>query len=216
MKKYQVITVLPDIIQQYSQTSILGRGQKAGAIKIEAINLRDFTEDKHKTVDDSPYGGGPGMILKPEPIFKAVESARPKKSKNNHVVLLDPRGEQFSQKIAQELTTYEQIIFIAGRYEGVDERVREHLADRTISIGPYVLTGGELPALIIIDAVARLIPGVLGKSESLIQESFSTSAHTLEYPQYTKPEAYRGYKVPDILISGNHAAINKWRKEHSK
>ncbi|MFO0704652.1 MAG: tRNA (guanosine(37)-N1)-methyltransferase TrmD [Candidatus Andersenbacteria bacterium] len=217
-KRYQVITIFPEIIGQYAAASILGRGQKAGVIQIEAINLRDFTNDKHKTVDEHPYGGGPGMLLKPEPLFTAVESLvgeRAKRSKTTQVILMDPRGEPFSQKIAQELAQLDQIVFICGRYEGVDERVREHLVDRSISVGPYVLSGGELPALTVIEATARLIPGVLGKEESLAQESHGND-ETLEYPQFTKPADFKGYKVPEILLSGDHAKIAAWRKQQSK
>jgi tRNA (guanine37-N1)-methyltransferase len=217
-KRYQVITIFPEMIEHYASASILGRGQKAGAIKIDAVNLRDFTTDKHKTVDESPYGGGPGMLLKPEPLFTAVESLageRAARQKNTQVILLDPRGEPFSQKIAQELSQLDQIVFICGRYEGVDDRVREHIVDRSISVGPYVLSGGELPALTVIEATARLIPGVLGKEESLSQESHG-SDETLEYPQFTKPADFRGHKVPEVLLSGDHAKIAAWRKQQSK
>jgi tRNA (guanine37-N1)-methyltransferase len=214
-KLFQVITIFPDIIEHYATASILGRGQKAAAIKVEAINLRDFTTGAHRTVDDSPYGGGPGMVLKPEPIFKAVEKTRPVKNAKTRVILMDPRGSQFSQKKAHELTQFDQLIFIAGRYEGVDERVRQHIADESISIGPYVLSGGELAALVIIEAVARLVPGVLGKEESLAEESFSKTERMLEYPQYTKPADFQGHTVPEILLSGDHAKIAEWRKKQS-
>jgi tRNA (guanine37-N1)-methyltransferase len=213
-KLFQVITIFPDMIEHYATASILGRGQKAGVIKIEAINLRDFTTGAHRTVDDSPYGGGPGMVLKPDPIFKAVEKVRPEKSTTSRVILMDPRGTPFTQKKAHELKAFDQLIFIAGRYEGVDERVKQHLADESISIGPYVLSGGELGALVVIEAVARLVPGVLGKEESLAEESFSTEK-ILEYPQYTKPADFQGHKVPDILLSGDHAKIADWRKKQS-
>jgi len=217
-KRYQVVTIFPEIIEQYAAASILGRGQKAGAIKIEAINLRDHTELRHNQVDDSPYGGGAGMVLMAPPIFKAVESLvgpRDKRPANTQVVLMDPRGEPFSQKIATELSGLDHIVFICGRYEGIDERVREHLVDRAISVGPYILSGGELPALTVIEATARLVPGVLGKEESLAQESHGTD-NTLEYPHYTKPADFRGYKVPEILQSGDHGKIAAWRKQHSK
>lgn len=223
-KLFQVVTIFPEIIEHYASATILGRGQKAGAIKIEAINLRDFTTDAHRTVDDTPFGGGPGMVLKAEPIFKAVESlvgtkektgdGKVRDPKKSQVILLDPRGKQFTQEIARALTTFDQLVFITGRYEGVDERVKEQLVDQSISAGPYVLSGGELPALIIIEAVARLIPGVLGKEESLSEESFGVTG-ALEYPQYTKPADFRGLKVPEVLLSGNHAAIKKWREQNS-
>lgn len=216
MNRYQVITIFPELIERYASTSILGRGQKAGAIKVEATNLRDFTTDKHKTVDDTPYGGGPGMVLKPEPLFAAVEHLK-KQSANTKpvVILMDPRGEPFSQKTAKELSQHEHLIFICGRYEGVDERVREHLVDQSISVGPYVLSGGELPALTVIEATARLVPGVLGKEESLAEESHDQEG-SLEYPQYTKPPEFKGYKVPDVLQSGDHGKIAEWRRAQSK
>ncbi len=240
--RFSVLTIFPQIISDYSEQSILGRGQKAGLIDVRAIDLRKFTTDKHHKVDDTPYGGGPGMVLKPEPIFDALDSLGIKSNRQStkgsnqnlatfggatakkasqepgharpHVILMDPRGQSFSQKIAQRLSRLPDILLIAGRYEGVDERVREHLVDESISLGPYVLSGGELAALTIIEATARLIPGVLGKQESLKEESFTDG--NLEYPQYTKPEDYRGYPVPKVLLSGNHAEIAKWRRAHSK
>ena len=218
MKSYQVVTIFPEIIEQYAAASILGRGQKAGVIKIEAINLRDHTKLRHNQVDDSPYGGGAGMVLMAPPIFEAVESLvgpRDKRSANAQVILMDPRGEPFSQQIATELSKLDHLVFICGRYEGIDERVREYLVDRTISVGPYVLSGGELPALTVIEATARLVPGVLGKEESLAQESHGRD-NTLEYPHYTKPADFRGHKVPDVLQSGDHGKIAAWRKQHSK
>ncbi len=219
---YRVVTIFPELINDYAKESILGRGQKAGVIKIEAVDLRKYTTDKHHKVDDTPYGGGPGMILKPEPIFEAVETLKEQDKKvgvtAGQVILLDPRGEPFTQKIAQELSNHLNLIFIAGRYEGIDERVRKNLVDRTISVGPYVLSGGELPALTIIEATARLVPGVLGKEESLKEESHSNDemGGDLEYPQYTKPADFRGYKVPDVLLSGDHGAIKKWRSSQAK
>jgi len=195
----------------------LGRGQKAGHIKINAVDLRNFTHDKHNTVDDTPYGGGPGMVLKPEPIFEAVESVASTADKTKtHIILMDPRGEQFNQAHAQKLTDHEHLIFIAGRYEGIDERVRLHLVDQSFSVGPYVLSGGELPALTIIEATARLIPGVLGTQESLKEETFSADSSGPEYPQYTKPTDFRGHKVPDVLLSGNHQEIETWRRQQSE
>jgi tRNA (guanine37-N1)-methyltransferase len=216
-KRFSVITLFPEVVQQYASTSILGRAQKAGAIIIDTVNPRDFTNDVHKTVDDSPYGGGPGMVMKPEPLFKAVESIVPPKGqrKNVSVIIMDPRGQQFTQKVAHELTTLDHIVLLSGRYEGIDERVGLYLADRSLSIGPYILSGGELASLVIVEAVARLVPGVLGKEESLREESFS-KGQTLEYPQYTKPEDFRGYKVPEVLRSGNHALIKKWRQQQSR
>ncbi|MDP2587565.1 MAG: tRNA (guanosine(37)-N1)-methyltransferase TrmD [bacterium] len=217
-KKYSVITIFPEVIEHYAGASILGRGQKAGAIKIEALNLRDYTELRHNQVDDTPYGGGAGMVLMAPPIYKAVETLvgpRDRRPTNTQVILMDPRGEPLTQKIARELSQLDHLVIICGRYEGIDERVREHLVDRTISVGPYVLSGGELPALTVIEATARLVPGVLGKEESLVQESHGTD-ETLEYPHYTKPADFRGYKVPDVLQSGDHAKIAAWRKQHSQ
>ncbi|OIO18324.1 MAG: tRNA (guanosine(37)-N1)-methyltransferase TrmD [Candidatus Magasanikbacteria bacterium CG_4_10_14_0_8_um_filter_32_14] len=230
--QFNVITIFPDIITSYSNESILGRGQKAGAIKIKAINLRDFTLDKHNKVDDTPYGGGPGMILGAEPIYRALKSidaipfakvdglTKIKKVFNGSLknkkrtILLSPRGTQFDQKIAEKFSKLDEITFICGRYEGIDQRVTDHMIDEEISIGPYVLAGGELGALTIIEAVARLIPGVLGNIDSTKDETFSSSQG--EYPQYTKPADYKGWKVPDVLLSGDHKKIEEWRKKNSK
>lgn len=230
--KFNVITIFPDLISQYSNESILGRGQKAGAIKINPVNLRDFTEDRHKSVDDTPYGGGPGMVMKPEPIFKALKSldaipfrkadglSKVKKiftgdiKRKKRTVLLSPRGRQFDQRMAEQWSKLDEITFVCGRYEGIDQRVVDNMVDEEVSIGPYVLAGGELGSLVMIEAVSRLIPGVLGNKESLKEET-----HTLdsaEYPQYTKPNDFKGWKVPDILLSGDHNKIKKWREENSK
>jgi tRNA (guanine37-N1)-methyltransferase len=173
--------------------------------------LRDYTHDRHKTVDDRPFGGGPGMLLKPEPIFEAVENLA---KENTRVILLSPAGRTFNQAIARELATYEHLLLVSGHYEGFDERVRAELADDELSIGDYVLTNGALPVMVIIDAVTRLIPGVLGDDESAQEESFSHGL--LEYPQYTRPAEFNGMKVPDVLLSGNHAEIAKWRAEQAK
>ncbi len=238
--QFKILTLFPDAISPYLGSSILGRAQAKSIISVELINIRDFTTDKHKTVDDTPYGGGPGMVMKIEPIDKALETLkaqRPKtKSQTKHptsprlrgagkgqtkrTVVLSARGEQFSQAMAIEYAKLDELILIAGRYEGIDQRVADHLADEELSIGPYVLAGGELPALVVVEAVARLIPGVLGNPASLMEESHvlprtaldaGRSASRIEYPQYTKPEDYRGWKVPDVLLSGNHSKINKWR-----
>ncbi|MBR9703350.1 tRNA (guanosine(37)-N1)-methyltransferase TrmD, partial [Candidatus Woesearchaeota archaeon] len=178
--QFDIITIFPELIDSYSQESILGRAQKNKLIKINAVNLRKFTTDKHKQVDDTPYGGGPGMVMKPEPFFKAVKKTK-KRRKKSRVILLTPRGQKFDQKKADELTQYDQLIFLTGRYEGIDERVHRNVADEEISVGDYVLSGGELPALIITETVARLLPGVLGNQESLLEESF-TQEDTKEYP----------------------------------
>ena len=191
--------------------SIVKRAREAKLLDLKIHNLRDWTHDRHKTVDDKPFGGGPGMLLKAEPLFEAIESLQREKTK---VILLSPSGRKFSQEIARELAQLEDIILICGSYEGFDERVREALADDELSIGDYVLTNGALPAMVVIDAVARLLPGVLGDDESSRDESFSHGL--LEYPQYTRPAEFRGMKVPEVLLSGNHAEIEKWRREQAK
>lgn len=180
-------------------------------MEINTVDLRDFTHDNHKTVDDKPYGGGAGMLMKPEPLFEAVESLKSSKAK---VLLTSPSGEPFTQKMAHELANEEHLIVICGHYEGVDERVRQVLVDRDISIGDYVLTSGNLPAMVIVDAVTRLLPGALGSPESEIDESFEDGL--LEYPQYTRPAEYRGYRVPEVLLSGNHKQIAEWRRQESE
>ena len=182
---------------------------KNGIVEINAVNLRDYTHDRHQTVDDKPFGGGPGMLMKPEPLFEAVEALRKDDTK---VILTGPRGEQFSQKIASELAQESHLVIVCGHYEGVDERVRKHLVDREISIGDYILTSGNLPAMVMCDALVRLMPGALGCDESDVDESFSTESGFLEYPQYTRPADFRGWTVPDVLLSGNHALIEKWRR----
>jgi len=191
--------------------SIIMRARKAGLLELKIHQLRDWTHDRHKTVDDRPFGGGPGMLMKPEPLFAAVESLRREQSK---VILLSPTGRKFNQAIASELAAQSDLLLVTGHYEGFDERVRESLADDELSIGDYVLTNGALPAMVVIDAVTRLLPGVLGDDESSRDESFSHGL--LEYPQYTRPAVFRGLKVPDVLVSGNHAQIEQWRREQAK
>lgn len=190
----------------------MGRAMKNGIVEINAVNLRDYTHDRHQTVDDKPFGGGPGMLMKPEPLFEAVEALRKDDTK---VILTGPRGEQFSQKIASELAQESHLVIVCGHYEGVDERVRKHLVDREISIGDYILTSGNLPAMVMCDALVRLMPGALGCDESDVDESFSTESGFLEYPQYTRPADFRGWTVPDVLLSGNHALIEKWRRNEA-
>jgi tRNA (guanine37-N1)-methyltransferase len=190
-------------------------------IDVRVHNIRDYTHDKHNTTDDTPYGGGGGMVMKPEPVFEAIETVlglapphtQGKPESNLPIILLTPQGRVFDQRIAEELSTHEQISLLCGRYEGVDERIREHLITDEISVGDYVLTGGELPALLIIDAVSRLIPGVLGDPTGAKDDSHSMGL--LEYPHYTKPSEYRGWKVPDILLSGDHGRVEKWRREQA-
>lgn len=213
MKHFSIITIFPEVIESYAKASILGRAQKNKLIKIQAHDLRQWTSDKHHKVDDTPYGGGPGMVMKVEPFDKAVRSVR-KRLKKSRVILTSASGKPFTQKDAKRLAKYDQLIFLCGRYEGVDARVEEKIADESFSIGEYVLTGGELPALIMTDAIARLIPGVLGSKESLQIESYDSDL--LEYPQYTKPEVYKKWKVPDILLSGDHKKIKEWRKKQMK
>jgi len=207
--KFEVITIFPEVFSGWLSKGILAKAIKKGLFEVRVHNLRDFTLDKHHQVDDRPFGGGEGMVLKPEPIFRAVEAVRC--SEKAEIVLLTPQGEKFDWKIAEEFSQCPQTILICGRYEGVDERVSEYLATREMSIGDFVLTGGELAAMVIIDAVSRLIPGVVGKEEAVKKESFFQ--HYFDYPQYTRPRTFKGYPVPDVLLSGNHAKIEKWRRK---
>ncbi len=214
---FKVLTIFPEIISGYANTGMLGRAIKNKKIKIEAHDLRNWTTDKHKTVDDTPYGGGAGMVMKIEPIYQALKSF--KKLKKQKIVLLSAKGKTWNQALAKKYAgSLSSMIFVCGRYEGVDERIK-HLIDEEISVGDYVLTGGELGALIMIDSIARLLPGVLGNAESLATESHSIE-NVLEHPHYTKPETIRlgkkNYRVPKVLLSGNHAAINEWRKKNLK
>jgi len=209
-----ILTTFPGIIEDAFGESIISRARERGLVSIEAVNLRDFTHDAHRTTDDAPYGGGPGMVMKCEPVFEAVESIiSTAVGVSPRVVMLTPQGRRFDQKIAEELAKESHLILICGRYEGFDERIREHLVDDEMSIGDYVLTGGEPAAIVIVDAVARLIPGVLGDDSSAEAESFSSGL--LEYPQYTRPAQFRGWNVPDVLLSGNHAEIAKWRRRQA-
>lgn len=210
MLTIDIITIFPKIFTPVLNESILKRAQEKKKVKIRVHDLRDFTMDKHRKVDDRPFGGGPGMVMSPQPIFDAVKKIRRAKAK---VILLSPSGKPLTIRIAKQLAKQKQLILICGHYEGVDERVREKLADDCISIGDYVLTGGELPAMVLVDCVTRLIPGVLGKSESLHHESFENNL--LEYPQYTRPANFRGMKVPNVLLSGNHKDIEQWRSSQA-
>ena len=193
--------------------SILKRAREEGLLDVRAVDIRDYTTDRNRQADDSPYGGGPGMVMKPEPIFAAVEALAAEPPPPDRVVLLTPRGRRFDQSVARELSLYQRLILICGRYEGVDERVHQHLATDRISLGDFVLTGGELAALAVADAVARLRPGVLGKDESSDSESFTEPL--LEYPHYTRPAEFRGWGTPEVLLSGNHGAVDRWRREQS-
>ncbi|MCX7845701.1 MAG: tRNA (guanosine(37)-N1)-methyltransferase TrmD [Dictyoglomaceae bacterium] len=207
--KIDIITIFPEIFESPIDISILKRAKDKGIVEINIHNLRDFTTDKHRRVDDYPYGGGVGMVLKPEPIFKCVRSL---KRDNSEIVLLTPQGEVYNQKIAEELSKKKHLIFICGRYEGVDERVRS-IVTREISIGDYITSGGELPALVIIDSIVRLLPGVVGDPNSLKEESFQGGL--LEYPQYTHPRNFEGMEVPEVLLSGNHEKIRRWRRKEA-
>jgi len=210
--RFDVLSIFPDMFSSPLNYSLLKKAQDKDLIEIFIHNIRDWAEDKHKMTDDAPYGSGCGMIMKVGPVDKALAAVK-KKEMNPLVILMTPQGELFNQRIAAELATKRQIVIICGRYEGVDERIRRHLADREISIGDYILTGGELSALILIDAISRFVPGVLGNMRSVEGDSFSDGL--LEYPQYTRPADYKGWKVPDVLLSGNHAQIENWRREES-
>jgi tRNA (guanine37-N1)-methyltransferase len=209
--RVDILTLFPKIFSGPFEESIIKRAREKGLIEIRVVNIRDYTTDKHRTADDRPFGGGPGMVLKPEPIFAAVEEL--KGEGRARVILTTPQGRLFTQDYARDLAKEDHIIIICGRYEGVDERVREALVTDAISIGDYVLTGGELAAMVIVDAVARLIPGVLGNEDSITEDSFWRGL--LGYPQYTRPASFRGMRVPDVLLSGNHAMIARWRRKES-
>lgn len=210
--RFDVFSLFPELFAPYLDASIVGRARQAGLLDVRVHNIRDYASGKHQVTDDEPYGGGGGMVMKPEPIFAAIESvigtppAIP-------VILLSPQGRPFTQALAQELGRHAHLALICGRYEGVDERVRQHLATDEISIGDYVLTGGELPALILIDAVARILPGALGDPEGALTDSHATGL--LEHPHYTRPQTFRGWEVPQILRSGDHARIERWRRQQS-
>src|SRR5690554_4133156 len=211
--KVTILTLFPEMFTGPFSCSIIKRAVDKGLVELETVNLRDYTTDRHRTVDDTPYGGGPGMVLKPEPVFAAVEAISKKKGQKPYTVLTTPQGEVFRQQIAAELAGKEEILFICGHYEGYDERIRT-LADRELSIGDYVLTGGELPAMVMIDAAVRLLPGVLGDPAAAENDSFGSTG-LLDYPQYTKPAVYKGMAVPEALLSGHHAQIAAWRKKQA-
>ncbi|MEC0241549.1 tRNA (guanosine(37)-N1)-methyltransferase TrmD [Paenibacillus dokdonensis] len=211
--KVDVLTLFPEMMDGVFRSSILGKAQEKDIVSLNAVNFRDYSGNKHGTVDDTPYGGGGGMVLKPDPIFSAVEDLLSQTSAPPRIILMCPQGETFTQQKAEELSSEKHLIFICGHYEGYDERIREHLVTDELSIGDYVLTGGELPAMVVIDSVVRLLPGVLGNETSAITDSFSTGL--LEYPHYTRPAEFRGWKVPDILLSGHHANIEIWRREQA-
>ena len=212
--RVDVLTIFPEVVRCGVDYSIMKRAREKGTISVLVHNIRDFTEDKHRTTDEPPYGGGAGMVMKPEPIFAAAEHVKAEYwTEQTRVILLSPQGELFDQPKAEELSKCPHMVLICGHYEGVDERVREHLVTDELSIGDYVLTGGEIPALVVLDSVVRLIPGVLGDEQSALEESFAEGL--LEYPQYTRPAEFQGWKIPEILLSGHHAEIAKWRRTQS-
>lgn len=212
--RIEMLTTFPQMIDAVAGESIVGRARQRGIVELEAVNLREYTLDKHHTTDDAPFGGGPGMVMKCEPVFAAVEALMARRAgRKPRILLMTPQGRRFDQSLAEELARESYILMICGRYEGVDERIRENLVTDEVSIGDYVLTGGELAAMVIADAVARLLPGVLGDETSAESESFSSGL--LEYPQYTRPADFRGMTVPDVLLSGNHEQIRKWRREQA-
>ncbi len=224
MKRFDIITIFPEVVAPYAEASILGKAQKKDLLKIEAHNLRDYSTDSHKKVDDTPYGGGAGMVMTVQPFDAALADIKLKKkllraAPKTRVIMTAASGKRFTQSDAKRLAEYDQVIFLCGRYEGIDYRVEEALADEALSIGDYVLTGGELPALVMIDAIARNIPGVLGNDETILDESHGDDG-MLEYPQYTKPPEYKigkkVLKVPEILLSGNHKKIKEWRDKERK
>ena len=217
---FDIITLFPEVFETYLQESLIGKAQKNKIIKINVLNIRDFASDKHKTVDDKAFGGGRGMVLKVEPIYKAVQSLKKKKDKKTKVILFTPRGKKFNQKMATRFSKLDRLILISGRYEGVDERIAKHIVDEEISVGNYVLMGGDLPALVLIETISRLIPNVIGKPE-LLKERITKNKGFIEYPQYTRPEIFspkKGifWRIPKVLLCGDHKKIEQWRKKHSK
>ncbi len=212
--KIDVLTLFPQLFEPFFHTSILGKAHEKQAVQLQAVNFRDYANNKHNTVDDYPYGGGGGMVLKPEPVFACVEDLIEKAAgKPPRIILMCPQGDTYSQRTAERLAREEHLIFICGHYEGYDERIREHLVTDEISIGDYVLTGGEIPAMVVIDSIVRLLPGVLGNEQSAVTDSFSTGL--LEYPHYTRPAQFRDWAVPEVLLSGHHANVEQWRRKQS-
>ncbi len=215
-----ILTLFPEMFLGPLTESIVKRAQKKELVAINIVNIRDYATDKHKTVDDTSYGGGVGMVMKVDVIDNAINSIVKNRRKNYHIILLTPQGQKYSQQKAEKLSKNKKIILICGHYEGFDERIRQHLIDEEISIGDFVLSGGEIPAMVVVDSIVRLLPGALGKDESAVEESFSLEDENknrlLEYPIYTKPAEYRGWKVPEVLVSGNHDKIKKWRQEQAE
>jgi tRNA (guanine37-N1)-methyltransferase len=218
--RIDVVTIFPEALEPFLRASLLGKAVERGLLTTTVHNLRNYTSDPHRKVDDEPYGGGPGMVMTAQPFFDAVEAIAPDRA-NGHgvpgrprVILLSPQGRRFTQEIARELASLDSVVLLCGRYEGVDERVAEHLADEELSIGDYVLAGGEVAALVVIDAIARLIPGVVGEPASVEQDSFEDGL--LDHPHYTRPASFRGHDVPDVLLSGDHAKVERWRREEAE
>jgi tRNA (guanine37-N1)-methyltransferase len=211
--KFEIVTIFPEFFTSPLAHGVVARARNRGLLDIQVHDLRNWTYDRHRTVDDRPFGGGEGMLLKPEPLFAAVEAIAPERTLRTKVVLLSAQGHRFTQSVAREYAALERIVLICGRYEGVDERVAEHLADEELSVGDFVLSGGELAAAVVVDVVSRLIPGVLGNEESSRNESFSgADGFELDCPQYTRPAEFRGWKVPEVLLGGNHEEIKRWRR----
>jgi len=208
---FHLLTIFPDFFKGPLSHGVVARAAEAGVLELKIHDLRDYTHDLHRTVDDRPFGGGEGMLLKPEPVFEAIETIWPQRTEKQKIILLSAQGKKFTQKKARALLENEELLLICGRYEGVDERVAEHLADEELSIGDYVLSGGELAAAIVVDTVARLLPGVVGNADSTVNESFEEGV--LDCPQWTRPADFRGWKAPEVLLGGNHAEIKKWRKQ---
>ncbi|HRR57229.1 MAG TPA: tRNA (guanosine(37)-N1)-methyltransferase TrmD [Acidobacteriota bacterium] len=211
--KIDVLTIFPAMLETVFRFGMIRRARELGKVEIRVWDLREFAEDRHGTVDDRPYGGGPGMVMKPEPLFRAVEDCRRKDATPGPVLLMSPQGRRFDQEAAKRLSLEERLIILCGRYEGVDQRVVDHLVNEEVSIGDYVLSGGELPAAVVVDAVVRLVPGVLGEGESALQDSFVDGL--LDHPHYTRPAEFRGWEVPAVLLSGDHKAIRRWREEQA-
>jgi len=212
---FRILTIFPDFFQGPLQHGVVAKAAESGLVQIHVHDLRTWTHDRHRTVDDRPFGGGEGMLLKPEPIFEAVENIWPARASEQRLVLLSAQGQRFDQEAARRLSQYRELFLICGRYEGVDERVAQHLADEELSVGDFVLSGGELAAAMVIDCVARLLPGVLGNEDSALRESFS-DGKLLDCPQYTRPADFRGWKVPEVLLSGNHEQIRRWRQDAAR
>ena len=212
---FHVLTIFPEMFESPFSSGLISKASVKGLLKINCHDIRKYSTDRHKSVDDYPFGGGPGMVLKPEPIFSAVEDLQSSNEigNNSRIIVMSPQGRMFDKNIARELTCYDELVLICGRYEGIDDRVIQNLADEELSIGNYILNGGELAAMVVIDAVSRLLPGVVGSEQSILEDSLADDL--LKYPQYTRPRSFRGFEVPEVLLSGNHKIIEKWRKDKS-